>query len=106
MPVEVGERRPARLDRKAAVTSNPSAAASIALEPDGLDWRAFKAAYFPGRRRHDLEALTAYSVYKRARAGTGSSEEVTRIKQRGPVGVTALRRWEDEGGATLSPESP
>ena len=108
MTVEVGERRSARLDREVAVTSRgPSAAASSAHEPEGLDWRAFRAAYFPGRRRHDLEALTGYAVYKRGRAGTGSSEEAIRIeKGRRRIGATALRRWEDEGGATLSPESP
>ena len=108
MPVEVGPRRSATLDREVAVTSRgPSTDASSVDEPEGLDWRAFCAAYFPGRRRHDLEALTGYSAYKRARAWTRPSEEATRIeKGRGPIGVTALRRWEDEGGATLSPEWP
>ena len=37
------------------------------MYPGGLDWLAFTAAYFPGRRRHDLEALTAYSAYRRSR---------------------------------------
>jgi hypothetical protein len=35
--------------------------------PTGLDWQAFSAVYFPGRRRHDLEAITAYGSYKRLR---------------------------------------
>lgn len=30
----------------------------------GLDWQGFLALYFPGRRRHDLEALTAYGAYR------------------------------------------
>jgi hypothetical protein len=33
--------------------------------PAGLDWHAFSAAYFPERRRHDLEALLAYGAYRR-----------------------------------------
>jgi hypothetical protein len=34
---------------------------------DILDWASFSAAFFPGRRRHDLEALTAYGAYRSAR---------------------------------------
>jgi len=30
--------------------------------PD-LDWEGFVAAYFPGSRRHDLKAITAYAAY-------------------------------------------
>ena len=29
-----------------------------------LAWDAFAARYFPGRRRHDLEAIAAYGTYK------------------------------------------
>jgi hypothetical protein len=32
--------------------------------PAGLDWYAFLACYFPGRRRHDLEALKAYEAHR------------------------------------------
>jgi hypothetical protein len=32
--------------------------------PAGLDWYAFSGRYFPGRHRHDLEALTAYGAYR------------------------------------------
>lgn len=34
--------------------------------PAGLDWYAFLSRYFPGRRRHDLEALKAYEAYRSA----------------------------------------
>lgn len=33
----------------------------------GLDWQAFLARRFPGRQRHDLEALTAYGAYRSSR---------------------------------------
>jgi len=60
-------------ERKRPLTesSGSAVATSGAEAPDGLDWQTFSAAYFPGRRRHDLEALTAYSAYKRSR-DTGS----------------------------------
>ena len=76
--------------------------------PEGLDWQTFSAAYFPGRRRHDLQALTAYSAYKRSRdTGTRSSAESGGIERgRGKTAATALRNWEDEGGATPSPNGP
>jgi hypothetical protein len=34
--------------------------------PAGLEWHAFSGHYFPGRRRHDLEALKAYEAYRSA----------------------------------------
>lgn len=41
--------------------------------PPGLDWLSYKAAYFPGRRPRDLEAIVAYSAYRRYHA-TGPDE--------------------------------
>jgi hypothetical protein len=32
-----------------------------------LDWDAFSALYFPGRRRHDLDAVAAYGAYVQGR---------------------------------------
>jgi hypothetical protein len=32
--------------------------------PEGLDWTAFSAGFFPGRRRHDFEAVKAYEAYR------------------------------------------
>lgn len=58
---------------------------------------------FPGRRRHDFEALTAYGTYKRPRAvDERSSEEAARIEEAKTrmAESTALNAWEDEGGAT------
>jgi hypothetical protein len=34
---------------------------------EALDWEAFSNSYFPGRRRHDMEALTAYATYTQGR---------------------------------------
>lgn len=40
---------------------------SAAETAEALDWQAFSARYFPERRRHDLEAVSAYAAYKQGR---------------------------------------
>jgi hypothetical protein len=54
------------------MTSSLSRAASAPVLPaagvgEKLDWDAFSARYFPGRRRHDLDAVAAYGAYKQGR---------------------------------------
>jgi hypothetical protein len=69
--------------------------------PD-LDSQGFVAAYFPGSRRHDLEAITAYAAYKRSRVLDGQSgSEGGRLQQaeRSSTEATSVEAWEDEGGA-------
>jgi hypothetical protein len=39
----------------------------VAEAAEALDWEAFSKRYFPGRRRHDMEALTAYATYTQGR---------------------------------------
>jgi len=53
-----------------------------------LDWEAFSTGYFPGRHKHDLEALVAYGAYRR---GEGAPAENAEDED-------ALEAWEDEGG--------
>jgi hypothetical protein len=61
----------------------------------GLDWQGFLSLYFPGRRRHDLAALTAYGAYRASPdIDEPSPEEVL-------LGSRAAEAWEDEGGAAL-----
>jgi hypothetical protein len=48
----------------AAPTAPPLRAAEAA---EALDWEAFSNRYFPGRRRHNMEAPTAYATYKQGR---------------------------------------
>jgi hypothetical protein len=95
------KRAPAsRAERRLAVTKIvESALASSSEVPNGLDWQRFGEAYFPGSRRHDLEAIAAYGAYKRLRPVEPSSEDVEATN--GRTGSTALQGWEDEGGATL-----
>jgi hypothetical protein len=51
--------------------------------PDGLDWDAFSTRYFPGRGRHDLDAIAAYDAYQQGRRWRESS----RPKKRRSIGL-------------------
>jgi hypothetical protein len=69
--------------------------------PD-LDWQGFVAAYFPGSRRHDLKAITAYAAYRRSRVlDEQSATEAARLKDAEGISTeaTSVEAWEDEGGA-------
>ena len=63
---------------------------------NGLDWQGFVDAYFPGSRRHDLRAITAYAVYRRSRATDGRADARHEATS---TGSTPIDAWEDEGGA-------
>jgi hypothetical protein len=79
-------------DRHAASNAERSRNVPVNVVSSGLEWREFSAAYFPGRRRHDMQALTAYGAYKRSQVAEPPAPEAT-----GP----ALEAWEDEGGHGL-----
>ena len=48
------------------MTSAPAPAAPGAADDTSvpLEWTAFCERYFPGRPRHDYEAITAYAAYR------------------------------------------
>jgi len=82
------------------------ARASVADAPDGLDWQRFSARYFAGRRRHNLEALTAYGRYRttsHARLAPQSRETSphtdTRAHDAAALAAAAIQTWEAEGGS-------
>ena len=54
-----------RKDNSRALSTAPLLSAAEAAE--ALDWPAFSAHYFPERRRHDFEALSAYAAYSQGR---------------------------------------
>jgi hypothetical protein len=73
-----------------------------AADQQGLDWEGFRARYFPGRRRHDLEAITAYGAYRSSRdVPARQAEKPVPLAEPEPVSErsTATASWEDEGGA-------
>ena len=65
-----------------------------------LDWEAFAAGSFPGRHKHDHEALVAYGAYRR---GEGSPATNVAVAERDAEDSEALEVWEDEGGPVSSP---
>jgi hypothetical protein len=54
-----------RMDDSRARSTAPLLSAAEAAE--ALDWQAFSARYFPERRRHNFEALSAYAAYSQGR---------------------------------------
>jgi hypothetical protein len=53
---------------KGSVGAAPTAPLlSAVYAAEALDWDAFSTRYFPGRRRHNMEALTAYATYTQGR---------------------------------------
>src|SRR6266511_4472408 len=73
--------RSTREERCDMTSSLPRAASAPVLPAAGvgekLDWDAFSARYFPGRRRHDLDAVAAYGAYKQGRDWRNSSPQTT-----------------------------
>jgi hypothetical protein len=110
------------------MTSSLTRAASAAELPasgvgEKLEWDAFSARYFPGRRRHDLDAVAAYGAYRQGRdwrnsgPQTKSPRRLTLVPNEsapaaieaesdGPAlerllfAVAAEQVWEGEGGFT------
>jgi hypothetical protein len=44
--------------------SQPATPTWVLRADAGLEWTAFLARFFPGRGRHDIEALAAYGAYR------------------------------------------
>ena len=106
------------LSRAASTPDLPAAGVG-----EKLDWDAFSARYFPGRRRHDFDAVAAYGAYRQGRDWRNSGRhKVTRprltlvpndsvpasvgAESDGPelvrllLAVAAEQVWEGEGGFT------
>lgn len=60
--------------------------------PEGLDWAAFSTRYFPGRRRHDLEGISAYDAYQHGRRWRKSNrpKRTRSLRLNGPVLTTVV----------------
>jgi hypothetical protein len=88
-----------------------------------LNWDAFSARHFPGRRRHDLDAVAAYGAYRQGRDWRNSGPQTKspprlalvpnesalaaiEAESHGPglehllVAVAAEQVWEGEGDFT------
>jgi hypothetical protein len=58
-------RRGDAMTMRTVEAAGPAAARAAGVDeaPAGLSWTAFGERYFPGRRRHDFEVLTAFAKY-------------------------------------------
>ena len=90
---------PARNGLAAVPAVDIDGPAQDATAQHDLDWQGFLSRYYPGRPRHDFEALTAYRVYRSSGDVDGrSAGEAARLGEIEPES-TATDSWEDEGGA-------
>jgi hypothetical protein len=88
----------ARSDSSSAVQTALLLRAEEAAE--ALDWEAFSNRYFPGRRRHNMEALTAYATYTQgrewrttpARLSVVPTEDFSAAVELGPEGTGTRRQ--------------
>jgi hypothetical protein len=79
----------ARKDSASAVSTAPPLRAAEAAE--ALDWEAFSNRYFPGRRRHDLDALTAYATYTQGHEWRTTPARLSVVPEHGPGPVEEAR---------------
>ena len=98
-----------------SLSANPTLILAADRVANVLDWDAFATRYFPWRRRHDLEVLSAYAAYKNGREWRLSPARLTLVPnerarpqidvtadgaaaERLLVAVSAVHVWEGEGG--------
>src|SRR6188508_2002634 len=53
---------------------------------DGLDWDSFRDLYYPSTRRHDFDAIVAYSNYIRSPQAD--------LRDADPTNAPSLAEWE------------
>lgn len=102
--------------RQPLATAAPTSARVASGGGDArLDWRAFAAWHFRGRRRHDLTALAAFEAYRdgapewpgdvearQAGIRLAGCRSVPAVVERSEAACvsTAVQAWKDEGGAS------
>jgi hypothetical protein len=126
MPTVSHERRGPRVSTCAQASGRPGVPFAATDVPGGLEYRAYSARYFPGRRpRHDFRAVVAYGAYRGGFRGApvgsrpiepagGRYAPVKERDRAAPPSVragdalerAALQAWEGEGGAIKRPGQP
>lgn len=79
------------------------------LGEERLDWQGFLARFYPGRLRHDLDALAAYESYLNDAEGRPAGDSPAYVLSRNttqqgedeeePLATPDTERWEGDGGA-------
>jgi hypothetical protein len=82
----------------------PTAASASEVPAAGvgemLEWDAFSARYFPGRSRHDLDAVAAYGAYRRGYDWQNSGRQTT------PARLTLVRNESAPAEIGVESEGP
>ena len=81
-----------------AVATAPPLRSEEALE--ALDWAAFSKRYFPGRRRHNMQALTAYATYTQGREWRTTPARLCVVPTE-DVPTTVEFEWQEAGTRRL-----
>jgi hypothetical protein len=85
------------------IRHKPAPASLWRVGEDSTDWEGFRARFFPGCRRHDLDALAAYESYRNDVDGAvhiPRSDNAQRVEdEEEPPAAAGTERWEGEGGA-------
>ena len=89
----------ARNHSVSAVPTAPPLRAEEAAE--ALDWEAFSNRYFPGRRRHDIEALSAYATYTQGREWRRTPARLSLVTTEPVPAAVELVEFEDAGPRRL-----
>jgi len=127
-------RKHGSFDPRYLALSTPAAPKWVLHVDPGLEWNQFLTKFFPGGRRHDIEALAAYGAYRNTSAQRSVAERSplppaspgatiagrtqTRLRPVRPAIGNGLRRvpakalsaalavWEGEGGAAGPDPNP
>jgi hypothetical protein len=62
-----------------AATTRPTRPSVSHDDAEGLDWDGFSARYFPGARRHDMEATSAYDAYAGRLSRSSQTSTIARV---------------------------
>lgn len=86
-----------RWPARCRVDSDWRAAAAVGSRDvaEGLDWDAFTTRFFPERRRHDLQVISAYDVYSM----TTTAVLAERVESATPT-MRSVQEVTDEDGLT------
>jgi hypothetical protein len=88
-------RKHGSFDPRYPALSTPAIPTWVLQVDAGLEWTQFLTRFFPGRRRHDIEALAAYGAYR----NTSTQRSVDERTPPGPPPLASL-------GATIATRRP
>jgi hypothetical protein len=122
MRIEQSRKHGAFDPRYAPARHEPAPASLWRLGEERLDWRGFRARFFPDSRRHDFDAIAAYESYRNdaegrpaggfPASGLGSSSSAVHAarsattqrseNEEESLATADTDRWEGDGGGSAA----